>query len=465
MRLTPGVLAAVAAALLVATWAAFGRILAHGFVFDDYALIVTNAGIRGLDPARLRWMFSSTYLTTYMPLGWAALAAVHAFSGLAPSGYHAANLLAHWLVALALFLVARELFVLGGDKKPDVPAFAAALIFCVHPFQTNTVAWAIELPDMLSTLMYLSAVFIYLRDRSRASLTAVLGLYLVSLLFRWKSISLPVVLVALDYWPLKRLHAKTRVEVWAEKAPFFILAVAAASVTMLAKRHEASVPSFAPGTALRALWLFPWALLKPWGYLSAYPLHGAGDPFWLQAWGAFALTAAVAVAAWRYRRASPWLAPACVVYAAAVLPPALFSQDGWTAVFLAYGYLGCLGAFVLAGSLARGSRGLAVAVASSAVFVVLSREEARHWSDPVAFWTRAVELDPRFSPAQGLLGDALYSAGRYREALPYLAARLAWAPDDAVAKEDLAALLLAAPELKEEAARLTARAASSGTRR
>ena len=463
--------AAIAAVLLAAVLAAFGGILSHGFVFDDFALIARNPGIRGLDAARLRWMFSSTYLTTYMPLGWAAFAAVFALRGLDPAAFHAANLAAHWLAAVALFLVARRLLRLAGEPKPAIPAFAAALLFCVHPFQVNTVAWAIELPDILSTLCFLLAVFVYLGGRSRARVAAVFGLFAVSLLFRWKSLSLPVALVGLDYWPLRRLRARPgdpfdqeRVWVWAEKAPFVVLAIAAASLTLLAKSREVYAPSFAPAAAARSLWLYPWALLHPKDYLAAYGLHSARNSLGMQAWTALGLTAAATALAWLGRRRRPALLLAWACYAAAVLPPALNAQNGFVYVYLAYGYLGCAGLFMLAGSAARRSSGLACVCALAAALAWQSRREARHWSDPVSFWSRAIALDPGFNPGYGQLGAALLEAGRYDEALFYLSARLSAAPGDEAAAADMELLGRVAPALKEEAARQTARAAYLRTR-
>ncbi|UPT73307.1 MAG: hypothetical protein M0D55_15700 [Elusimicrobiota bacterium] len=423
-------------ALLLAVLAAFGPILGHGFVFDDFALIVENAGVHGLDRARLAWMFATTWLTTYMPLGWASFAAVHAAAGLSPAAYHAANLGAHWLVCAALFAAARRLLRAGGHPRPEESAFLAALLFAVHPFQANTVAWAIELPDMLSTLFFLLAIFVYLGGTSRARVAGVFALYLVSLLFRWKSLSLPAVLVGLDYWPLGRLRARpgdpfdrARVWVWAEKAPFAVLAVAAASLTMLAKSREAYAAAFEPGAAARALWLYAGLLFSPGGYRAAYGLHGAGAGAWLALAGAGALTAWL----WARRRERPWALLAWTAYAAAVLPPALSSQNGAVYVYLAYGYLGVLGLFVLAGSAARTPRAWAAVSALSLGLIILSRREIRHWSGQVAFWSAAVERDPGFSPARGELGAALLAEGRAAEALPHLEARLADAPSDALA--------------------------------
>jgi hypothetical protein len=416
MKLPPGRLrdAAIAAALLAAVLAAFWPILGHAFVFDDLALIVENPGIRGLDAARLRWMLLSTHLTTYMPLGWAAFAAVFTAAGLDPAAFHAANLAAHWLVSVALFAAARRLFRLAGNPQPDIPAFAAALLFCVHPFQANTVAWAIELPDMLSTLCFLIAVSVYLGGAARPRLAAVFGLYAVSLLFRWRSLSLPLVLVALDYWPLGRLRARPgdpfdqeRVGVWAEKVPFLLLAIAAASITQLAKSRELYEASFAPVAAARALWLYPWALLWPKDYLVVYGLQGGWSRPFLPAWAALGLTAAVAAALWLRRRRRPGLLLAGVFYAAAVLPPALGAQDGMVYVYLAYGYLGCLAFFVLAGSAVRDGRALVAVCALALALIAGSRREIRHWSGPVAFWSRAVGLDPAFVPARGQLREAL----------------------------------------------------------
>lgn len=415
--------AAAAALLLLAVLAAYQPILGHGFVFDDFALIVENEGVHGLDAGRLRWMFLSTYLTTYMPLGWAAFASVFSIAGLEPAAFHAANLAAHWLVSVALFAAARRLFRLAGLSEPSMPAFAAALLFCVHPIQVNTVAWAIELPDMLSTFVFLLAVFIYLGGQSRSRLAAVFGLYAVSLLFRWRSLSLPLVLVALDYWPLGRLRSRPgdpfdreRVGVWAEKAPFFLLAVAAASITQLAKSRELYEPSFAPVAAARVLWLYPGALAWPRDYLAAYGLQGGWSHPLLPAWAALGLTALAAAVLWRLRRSRPALLLAAVFYAAAVLPPALGAQDGMVYVYLAYGYLGCIAFFVLAGSALRGASGAAALCVLVLALIAGARRELRHWRDPVAFWSRAVALDPGFEPARRQLREALLKRDGKEEA-------------------------------------------------
>jgi hypothetical protein len=300
-------------------------------------------------------------------------------------------------------------------------------LFSVHPFQVNTVAWAIELPDMLSTFFFLLAAFVYLGGISRPRVAAVFGLYAVSLLFRWRSLSLPLVLVALDYWPLRRLRARPgdpfdreRVDVWAEKAPFVVLAIAAASLTHLAKSRELYEPSFAPVAAARALWLYPWALAWPRDYLVAYGLQGGTSPV-LPAWAALGLAASAAAALWLLRRRRPALLLAGVFYAAAVLPPALGAQDGRVYVYLAYGYLGCIAFFILAGSAVRRASGLAAVCLLALALIAGARREARHWRDQVSFWSRAAALDPEFAPAHVQLSEALLAAGRKEEAARHAA--------------------------------------------
>jgi len=227
---------------------------------------------------------------------------------------------------------------------------------------------------------------------------------------------------------------------------------------LLAKSREVYAPSFAPYAAARALWLYPAALLKPWGYLAAYPLHGAGR-------SALVFAILAAAAAWHFRRRRPYLLLAAACYAAAALPPALNAQNGAVFVYAAYGYLACLGFFVLAGAAAARSRaGAAAACVLALALIVGSRRELRHWRDPVAFWTRAVEVDPGFSPARGQLGAALLAAGRPGEAFGPLAARLEAAPGDEAAAADMEAVGRAVPALKEKAARAAARAAFLRTR-
>jgi hypothetical protein len=456
--------AVVAAVLLLAVLAAFGRSLGHDFVFDDFVLIVDNPGIRGLDAARLGWMLTTTYMTAYMPLGWLAYATAYTLGGPGPFVFHAANLAAHWLVSLALFFTARRLLRLSGNAKPDVPAFAAALLFCVHPLQVNTVVWASALPVILAALFFLLAVLVYLGGVSRVRFAAVFALFLASVLLRWQSLCLPVVLAGLDYWPLRRLRARAgdvfdrqRAAVWAEKLPFVLLSALTASMIMLAKGQEMYQPSLAPVAAARALWLYPWALIRLGGYRVAYGLHDGSDFLGLPGWVALGLAAAAIAWLWRARRSRSAFLLAGACYAAAVLPSSLSAQNAAVYVYLVHGYLSCLGLFILAGSAVRGRRGLVVAVALCAVLAAAARRESRHWSDPVSFWSRALVVAPAFSPASGQLGAALLARGRYAEALPHLAARLDDAPGDDLAAAGLAALGRAAPELKTEVERHLAR--------
>ena len=435
-----------AAALVAASFAAFGPALRAGFIFDDRWLIVDNAGVAGLDLARLRWMLSTNYLTTFMPLGWLLFAAIRASRGLSPAAFHAAGLLLHGLVATAFFEACRRLLRAAGQARADGPAFAAALLFCVHPFMTSSAGWATELPDLASTLLFLCAVAVYLGGRSRARLTAVFLLYLLALLFRWKAVSLPIVLLVLDFWPLRR-------RAWLEKAPFFVLAAAAAALTAAAKSRIGYAAAWMPAASCRGLLLYCGALLWPFEQRALYALQSGGDALGVPAALAVALVAAVTALLWLRRRSWPAALGAWVCYAAAVAPPSLHAQGPFMFVFLPYGYLGALPLFALAslGLVRLGRRGpkvlAAVTAAAALALGFYSRRESAYWRTGVSFWTHAVAVDRDCAVCRAELGHALLEAGRLNDAWFVLNAQLLYNPADPVAVDNMARLRAAAPDL------------------
>jgi hypothetical protein len=455
--------AAACALLALAAAAAFWPALHNGFVWDDKDLIVENAGIAGLDPARLRWMFTTLYYTTYQPLGWLSYAVIRAAAGLDPAAFHLASLVCHAAVACAFFEALRRLLDKAGARPAGWTALAGALLFCAHPLQAATVAWATELPDQLATLFFLLAVCAHVDGRGRARGAGTAALFAASLLCRWKGIVLPAVLLALDFWPLRRLRSRAGdrlglrdgAAAWAELLPLFGMACAALLVNARAKTGGEYAPALHPAFAARGLWLFPLKLLWPSNLIALYSLHEP-DTLALPGGLLLALTALVAAWLWLARRRAPAALLAAASYAAAVAPPLLNSQRGTLFAFQHYAYLSCLPLFALAAEGLRrlGLRrpGAAAALCAAAVAAGLAGSRARcaDWRDSVALWTRALSVDPGCRVAYGNLGQALLVEGRGNDAYFPLAAALNYNPDDPTAREDLEYLRRAYPALKPD---------------
>ena len=169
--------------LLVAVVAflAFAGALDAEFVnYDDDRLFTSHALYRGFGTSELRWMFTTTYMGHYQPLTWLSSALDHAISGTDPSSFHRNNLILHALNALLVYFIALRLLAAGRQERPAaarpasrLAAAAAALLFAIHPLRVESVAWATERRDVLSTFFLLLATISYLRavrPRSAASL-------------------------------------------------------------------------------------------------------------------------------------------------------------------------------------------------------------------------------------------------------------------------------------------------------
>lgn len=435
------------AALLVAAAAvfAFATALPGSFVWDDLVLIAGNPLVHGLDGPRLFAMFSRPHLTTYMPLGWLAFAVIGTASRFAPWAFRAAALGAHALSAACFYALCRELF--RGRKGGELAALAAAVGFAVHPVHAWTAAWAIELPDALASALVFLAALAHLRGRSAFTTAA----FAASLLFRWKGVALPAMLLALDFWPLGRRDWRRAA---LEKLPLFLLAAAAAAATVLAKSQEGYAPALAPLAAARALCVYLWHVVWPFGAKAVYALHGPDDTLGVPAAAAGALALLTTALLWLRRRAWPAAWTAWLCFAAAAVPTALASQDGAVYVFPPYGYLAAAPAFALLAEGWRRARAYPPATAGLALvllsWTLAARREARHWRSPAAFWRFALLRDPRLTSAYAELGGALLDAGRPADAWFYLTTELQLRPGDPFARRHLERLRAAAPDLKPD---------------
>jgi Flp pilus assembly protein TadD len=447
--------------LAILTVLAFLPSLQNGFVnWDDQPNLLENPNYRGLGWTNLYWMFTTFHHSLYRPLTWVSLGLDYIFWGMNPLGYHLTSLLFHAANAVLVFYLTQQLLTLRyttgvapTDLSVRMPAAFAALAFAVHPLRVESVAWVSARNDVLSAFFLLLTVIFYLQyakreasdQNSRRWFAAALGAYACSLLSKASGVTLPLVLLVLDVYPLGRLGNQGWFnpfvrKVWWEKLPFFFLALIAGVAAFAAKYEYGSMAAVeAYGFSARAaqslygLSFYLWKTLVP---LDLSPLYERPadlsilDFVSLRSGIIFsAVTAGFIVA----RRRWPAGLAAWICYVLFLVPTLGIAQSGPQIAADRYSYLACVGFAVLAGGalveawqLWRSGRAGAmnfVLVNSFAAFIVLGLgyltwRQTEIWHDSERFWNHALAVMPSGLPHY-YLGTVLADRGRTDEAIDH----------------------------------------------
>lgn len=491
----------VPAAVFAGTFAAFLPVLGNGFVnWDDAAYLLHNPHFRGLDWERLKWMFTTLQGGLYQPLSWLTYGVDYVVWGMDPFGYHLTSLILHSLGAALFYFLCRRLIRLGMPRAGDgawlvLSAGLGALLWAVHPLRVESVAWATERRDVLSGALYVLTLLLYLEARApgRGAAAARIGgwsyfaclvVFALSLLAKGIGITLPLVLVLLDVYPLRRLPGRLSdwlspklSPVWIEKIPFFLLAGAAAVVGVSAQLGGGNVLGVPAGSAsarmLFGLSFYLEKTLAPWNLL---PLYEAPAGFGLT-WPvvirglAVACLAGVLIAS---RKKWPAAAAAGAFYLIALLPVIGAVQYGPQLVADRYAYLPSLGWSVLgAAGLAASWKGLGrsstryapLGLAGAVVLILgfLTWSQAGVWRDSETLWRRVLAGNPRSATAHNNLGAILHEMGKTDKAVRHFREALRTSPSHANALRNLAVALWHEGD-RDEAARLFAAASATRAR-
>jgi len=443
---------------------------ALGFTFlnwDDPRVIVENPSLDF--PGAWRWAFTTSYMEHYQPVSWLAWAGIKAGAGLDAAAFHAANVAAHVLCVLLVWRVARALFARATPDVStawrDAAAFAAALLYGLHPLRVEVVAWVSALPYALAVAFALGSLLEWFRASSPGagrSLLPALLLFAASLAARPVALGFPVVLVILDGW----LHARALRTGVARAWPFAALAVVFAGAEFVAR-----VPGLAATpwlyrleSAASAPFVYLWRTVAPVGLtpLDVLPLNPAGNAGMTVA--AVLALVAISAAAWVWRRQRPSLASAWACYLVLLVPAAGLVPSGQQATADRYTYLpGIVVSMLVAGAGTRWAAGhaLRVRALSAAAFVlvvasaVVTRSTLAPWANALSLWTRVVTLDPSNDVGLYNLGVALAAEGRGDEAAARYREVLALNPSHPDARTNLS--LLDAAHLEREGNDLAAR--------
>jgi tetratricopeptide (TPR) repeat protein len=442
----------------------------NGFLnYDDEAYITANPHVRaGLTWATVEWAFTTFDKANWHPLTWISHALDCQVFGLNPAGPHYVNVLLHAADAVLLFLLLQSATGFAGRS------LMVAALFALHPINVESVAWAAERKNVLSTLFFLLALRAYGWYAQRPGFgrySAVFFSFALSLLCKPQVITFPFLLLLWDYWPLGRVGGAIFASPEApardlpkfssrglvlEKLPLLLLSGASAATTMKAQKAGGAIQTFSQyslllrletavisyvryiGKAfwpsrLAALYPHPTKLYPAWQFMAA-TLFLLFITWWV---------VRVSVIRARERR---YLVVGWLWFLGSLVPMIGLVQVGSQSMADRYAYVPFVGLFVMATWLVAdwadvhriSVRWLAIAAISCLLVLgILTYRQVGYWHDPESFWLRTLALTKENYVAHDTLGGFLASQGRTEEAAAHFRAALAIRADDLPANLNL----------------------------
>jgi protein O-mannosyl-transferase len=449
----------VAALLVLITLAVFLPVVWHGFInYDDSDYVTKNAHVQsGLKWESMVWAFTTGHASNWHPVTWLSHMLDCQIYGLNPAGHHLTNLLFHAVNTVLLFLWLRGLT--GAFWRS---AFVAAL-FALHPLHVESVAWAAERKDVLCAFFGLLSLWAFgrhvegrrknakgrsqetasgntqhaTRNTPRASIPHLpssifyllsLSFFALALMSKPMLVTLPFVLLLLDYWPLQRLKRSTIPRLVVEKAPFFLIAAASSVITFVVQRRgDAVVTVLTVGervaNALVSYARYIGKVFWPKNLSVLYP-HPGHWPAWLVvACAAFLLGICVAVILLARKR--PYLAVGWLWFCGTLVPVIGLVQVGLQSMADRYTYLPAIGLFImlawgateLVADWPKGRLALAAAAGATLTACALTTQiQLSHWQNSESLFRHAVQVTRSNFVAWNNLGLFLAEQRQLRQA-------------------------------------------------
>ncbi len=431
--------------LAALTWLVFGQTLRHPFVnYDDQVYVYENRSVlAGLTFRGMAWAFTHTVNANWHPLTVMSHMLDCTLYGVQAGGHHFTNVLLHSTAVVLLFLVLRDLT--GATWRS---AFVAAL-FAIHPLHVESVAWVSERKDVLSALFFVLTIAAYVRFArlpSFARYLVVAVLFALGLMCKPMLVTLPVILLLLDYWPLRRFgqFGETKLEreqerpgpglpgLILEKLPLLCLSVFSSVATVLAQEKTIAAMSRLPmssraANAVVTIMTYARQMIWPSDLAVLYPIQKQGLPWW-QILFSIAFVAAITIGVWRWKRTRPYLVTGWLWYLIMLGPILGIVQVGLQSHADRYTYLPHIGLYMLitwtVADLGKGWRyGRATltvgATCALAVLAWSASIQTSYWSDTIKLWTHAVAVTANNDIAHGALSAAFLKAGQLDEAIEH----------------------------------------------
>jgi hypothetical protein len=463
----------IAGSLLLVVLGIYAPVRHYDFViYDDHAYVTTNRQVlSGLNANSVRWAFTSTENANWFPLTWISLMADRQLFAspeevsphtIRAGPYHWTNVILHATATLLLFGLLKRMTGASG------PSALVAFLFAAHPLHVESVAWVSERKDVLSAVFWMLALWSYARYASRPKP----GTYLLTLLFyclgfmaKPMVVTLPVVLLLLDIWPLRRLPIpaagadgilwrQVRKLVW-EKLPFFALALAMAVTTFVVQKQGGAMRTLGNlplaerlGNATISAAIYAGKTLWPTRMAVFYPFP-ATLPVWQSIVAGLVLVSLTALAIASIRK-RPYLTVGWLWYAITVLPVIGIVQVGLQSRADRYTYIPSIGLFVMlawSGADAwnrwpKVRTALAVACGAACLAcVALTWRQIPYWRNSVTLFQHTIAVTGPNAIGHGILGQSWEGEVMFDEAIAEYRRGLEVEPHNVGLLVDLGALL------------------------
>ena len=480
--------------LAVITFVVFGQTLHHEFInYDDEAYVYENPEVaRGLTLQGIVWAFTHVHCSNWHPLTWISHMLDCQLYGLNPGGHHLTNVLLHTAAAILLFLVLRRMTSLRpGNSIVATTTQASALwrsafvaaVFAIHPLRVESVAWVAERKDVLSGVFFMLTIWAYVRyvekskvqgPKSKVYYGLTLLFFALGLMCKPMLVTLPFVLLLLDYWPLGRLSGvKCQVSVekkgkpstlnctpnvfgdqlstlFFEKLPLFGLAVASCVVTIFAQTgalspfEQISLP-LRVGNASISYVAYLDQMFWPSGLAIFYPFvpRDVGVSGVVLS---LVLLAGISMCVFVLRRRCPYFLTGWLWYLIMLVPVIGILQVGSQAQADRYTYLPQIGLYLLLTwavvDLCAGWRHRRVVLGGCGAIILVAlifsaRAQASYWRNNELLWTHTLACTFDNFIAHNNLGNALFTKGRVDEAIVHYQKALQINPDSAKTHDNL----------------------------
>jgi tetratricopeptide (TPR) repeat protein len=497
--------------LVLVTFVAFGQVRNNEFInLDDDLYVTDNPHVQeGLTLRGVLWAFTTMHAGHWHPMTWLSHLFVYDLFGLNPGGHHIANLLFHVANTLLLFLLFQRMTAALWRS-----GFVAAL-FALHPLHVESVAWVAERKDVLCAFFWMLTMWAYIsyvgKPKFHRYLLVVLC-FILALLSKPMAVTLPFVLLLLDYWPLGRLQfvklknddrRRTSIlRLISEKVPLFFITAVLSWLTILAQSKGGAVATIGKlplkiriGNALISYVMYISKMLWPKGLAVLYP-HPIMLPLW-EVVGAALLLGMLTLLVIRVGQKRPYSIVGWLWYLGTLVPVIGLVQVGVQAMADRFTYLPLIGLFIMIAygvpDLLIGWRYRRVVLITSASLVLLilmitTLSQVKLWQNSitvfnhtlqvtkdnsiihnnlgvtlarqgkdqkaVVHYKRALEIDPNYADAHYNLGALLARQGKEQEAVAQFIETLRIKPDCAQAHNDLGIILTKQGKIQEALAHL-----------